>query len=227
MDPGANVVEALRLLRPDSQDTFAHREPRAYLRVILGSVCAGGLAYGMVMGSFGGVWGERLLQVLYSGIKVPVLLCTTFFITLPSFFVLNKLLGLRDDFGAAMRAVMTAQSVVALALASLAPYTALWYATSAHYPSATLFNATMFTVASLVAQTVLRRHYRPLIAKNPRHGMMLWGWLIAYAFVGIQMGWMLRPFIGDPGRPVEFFRSEPFDNAYVIMAKLIWQALIR
>ena len=51
---------------------------------------------------------------------------------------------------------------------------------------------------------------------------MLWGWLIAYTFVGIQMGWMLRPFVGTPGIPVTFFRQEPFTNAYVVIAKLVF-----
>ena len=27
---------------------------------------------------------------------------------------------------------------------------------------------------------------------------MLRTWLVIYVFVGIQMGWVLRPFIGDP-----------------------------
>ena len=30
---------------------------------------------------------------------------------------------------------------------------------------------------------------------------MLRAWLGVYAFVGIQMGWVLRPFVGQPDRP--------------------------
>ena len=51
---------------------------------------------------------------------------------------------------------------------------------------------------------------------------MLMIWVGLYAFVGMQMGWMLRPFIGDPGLPVAFFRQEPFSNAYVVIARLIF-----
>ncbi len=32
-------------------------------------------------------------------------------------------------------------------------------------------------------------------------------WCIVFALVGSQMGWVLRPFIGDPNRPFEFFRA--------------------
>jgi len=32
-------------------------------------------------------------------------------------------------------------------------------------------------------------------------------WVIVFALVGAQMSWVLRPFIGDPGRPFEWFRA--------------------
>ena len=52
---------------------------------------------------------------------------------------------------------------------------------------------------------------------------MLRTWIVVYAFVGIQMGWFLRPFIGDPAIPVQFFRSESWGNAYVVLFKLFWR----
>ena len=51
---------------------------------------------------------------------------------------------------------------------------------------------------------------------------MLYAWLVLYAFVGIQMGWMLRPFIGAPDMATGFFRSEPFSNAYIVVLRLIF-----
>ena len=45
-----------------------------------------------------------------------------------------------------------------------------------------------------------------------------------FSLVGMQMGWMLRPFVGTPGRPVTFFREEPFSNAYVVIARLVFGA---
>ena len=76
--------------------------------------------------------------------------------------------------------------------------TVFWYASSAHYHAAILFNAAMFAVASLASQVVLARGYRPLIARNPKHRWLLRTWIVIYAFVGIQMGWTLRPFVGAP-----------------------------
>lgn len=187
-------------------------------------IVVGGAAYGGVMGAFGGFDGDRLLQIAFSAAKVPLLIAVTAVLALPSFFVMNTLLGLRDDFPEAARAVATTQVAVSVVLASLAPYTAVWYLSTTDYHEATAFNALMFGVASLSAQWVLRRRYAPLIARNRRHRIMLWGWLGVYGFVGIQMGWVLRPFIGQPGVPVTFFRDGVLGNAYLVLLDAVWRA---
>jgi chromate transport protein ChrA len=189
------------------------------------AVVAGGAVYGGVMGAFGGVGGDRLLQIAFSAAKVPLLILATTALALPSYFVLNTLLGLRADFPDAVRAVAGTQAAVAVVLASLAPFTAVWYASTRSYHEATLFNALMFGVASLAAQLVLRRRYAPLEARDPRHRWLRRGWLGVYAVVGIQMGWVLRPFIGEPGRPVTFFRADTWGNAYVVVADVACRAL--
>jgi hypothetical protein len=190
-------------------------------------VLFGGAFYGLVMGAFGGFTGDRPLQMIYSGTKVPMLIVLTGALAMPSFFVLNSLLGLRSDFREVIGALAITQTAVAVILASLAPYTALWYASTTDYQEATLFNAAMFAIASLAAQWVLRRRYVPLIARNPRHRVMVRVWLAMYAFVGIQMGWVLRPFIGQPGRPVTFFREDAWGNAYVFILETAWAVLSR
>lgn len=190
-------------------------------------VLAFGLLYGAVMGAFGGISGDRAWQVFYSASKVPLLLLVTFALSLPSFFVLNTLFGLRSDFAEALRALLAAQAVLTVILASLAPYTAFWYASSADYTAATAFNGLMFAVATFAAQILLRQLYRPLVARHARHRWMLRVWLTVYAFVGIQMAWVLRPFIGDPLQPVQFFRDEAWGNAYVVVANLLWQLIAR
>ena len=116
---------------------------------------------------------------------------------------------------------------MAVILASLAPLTLLWYASSADYPSAILFNGLAFGIASLTAQVLLRGYYRPLVQRNHRHRWVLRAWIVVYVFVGIQMGWVLRPFIGRPDAPVELFREESWGNAYVVVARLIFETLLR
>jgi hypothetical protein len=188
---------------------------------------AAGFCYGAAMGAYTYVGPPRTLQVLYSAIKVPLLLGVSFALSLPSFFVLNTLAGLHSDFPRVLRALAASQAGITLVLASLAPFTLLWYASSRDHGGAILFNGAMFAIASITGQRLLHRGYRPLIAANPRHGWFLRLWFVLYAFVGIQMGWVLRPFVGTPGTPMQFFREDSWGNAYVVVWGLIWNAVGR
>ena len=185
-------------------------------------ICTFGPLYGAVMGSFELNQASRLWIVLFSGLKVPLLLFATSAICLPGFFVLNTVAGLRDDFREALQAILAGQAGLSIALASLAPLTRFWYFCNWDYRSALLFNAAMFTLATLAAQLVMLRYYSELIRRSIKHLYMLAAWVVLYAFVGIQMGWTLRPFIGDPRLGPAFFRDEPFSNAYVVVFELIF-----
>jgi branched-subunit amino acid ABC-type transport system permease component len=110
-------------------------------------------------------------------------------------------------------------------LASLGPITLLWFASSTDYIAALVFNGLMFAAASLAAQALLRGYYRPLIQRDARHRRMLACWGFVYVLVAIQLAWLLRPFIGAPTRNVEFLRPEAWDNAYVVVGRLVLHAL--
>jgi hypothetical protein len=189
------------------------------------TIIAAGCLYGAVMGAYGGIGPDRWRQIFYSAIKVPLLLVATFCLSAPSFFVLNTLLGLRDDFRRSLAAVAGSQAVLTVILASLAPLTILWYVSGFDYSSAILFNAFIFAVASFGGQLDLRRSYRALVARHSLHRWMQPLWLVIFAFVGIQMGWVMRPFLGDPALPTRFVRSGAMTNAYVVVARLILDKL--
>ncbi len=152
---------------------------------------------------------ENLTDFLY------LVTIVTFILALPSFYVINMLVGLGRDFGIAVRALLATQAGLTIILASFAPFTLLFYASTTNYDAAILFNALMFGTASIAAQRLLKRFYAPLIARDKRHRSMVRLWIILYAFVGIQMGWVLRPFIGQPGSRTTFFREGAWGNAYV------------
>jgi len=181
------------------------------LMLVVSTMIVFGGIYGSVMGSFGGA---RFYQILFSAMKLPILLAATFILSLPSFFVVTTLIGLRDDFAASVRAIVATQAGLTIILFSLAPFTLLWYVSFESYDAAIMFNLLIITIATVSSQWLLRRFYRPLILSNPRHRLMMWSWLVIYAFVGIQMGWVLRPFIGQPGAATTFFRAGAWGNAY-------------
>lgn len=182
---------------------------------------AGACIYGAFMGSYL-LDAARLKLVLYAGLKTPLLLMATTLLCLPGFFVLNTLLGLREDLRESLQAIFSGQAALGLALASLAPLLRFWYVSGPGYRWAILMNAILFATATGAGHLVMLRYYRRLIARHRYHRVGLYAWVVLYAFVGIQMGWVLRPFIGEPEVPVQFFRQGPFTNAYVVVAELIF-----
>ncbi len=183
------------------------------------------LATPAVHGAIMGAWSERSLQVLYSMTKVPLLLAAATIVCLPNFFVVNTVLGLREDFHAAFRGVLASQATLGITLAALSPLIGVIYLSGCSYPMATLSNGAAFLVATLAGQWTLARHYRPLIQRNPRHRVGLVGWLLLYQFVSIQLAWSLRPFIGSPDYDTTFFREGSWTNAYVDAVRAMLMAL--
>jgi len=73
----------------------------------------------------------------------------------------------------------------------------------------------------------MARLYRPLTSMDSRHAILLRVWIVLYMFVGIEMAWVLRPFVGSPGMPFQFFREEALGNAYLEIANTIWGVVRR
>ena len=180
-----------------------------------------GAIYGGVMGSHSALQPGRWLLVPMSAIKVPILLLGTTGVCFGAFFVISTVLGLRDDFARSTRALLAGQAACAVTLASLAPVTAFFYATGITHAQAQLLSAGMFTVAAIAGQAIVRRRdFRPLFASaiGMQHRAVLALWVGMYVFVGIQMVWILRPYIGVPGLDVSLFRDDAISNAYMYFA---------
>lgn len=219
-----------RVQSDESSPDHRRTDALSFAKVLVLVAIAGPL-YGFAMGSFAGIegsrsWSQQWQQMLYSGIKVPILIAMTLIISLPSFFVINTLFGLRDEFRESLRAIVSAQAGLAIILASMLPLTILVYLSlstePAGYARCVIFNTFIFGLASVSAQVLLRKYYRPLIDRNPKQKIMVRFWIFIYAFVGIQAAYVLRPFIGSPNTPISFFRDEPFENAYVVVFRLTW-----
>jgi hypothetical protein len=189
-----------------------------YMPAVLILFCGG--VYGAVMASYHGLAGDRSLMVLYGALKIPMLFCVTLLTSVPCFYVLNLLSGVGDDFRAVWKGLIDYQLCVSIQLLALAPVTLFVNVTNGDYRTAQAFNTLLFAVAAINARRSLAACYRPLIQKNRVHQSLYIFWLVLYAFVGIQMAWDLRPFVGHPTMPVQFFRDD-IGNAYMEMLHLV------
>src|SRR5262245_31891679 len=141
--------DAERLLR--GQGDFAVGAALVPWLRIARLLLSAGVVYGATMGALG--WNGVALA--FSALKLPIVLVFALGICLPSFYVVHAVLGLRDDFVAAARGIVSAQGTLAVALCALAPVTAFFYACGIEYPTALLWNGAAFAIALSCGQVAL------------------------------------------------------------------------
>jgi hypothetical protein len=176
-------------------------------------------------------------QVLASMVKVPLLFYLTLLVTLPSLYVFNALVGSRLTLATVVRLLVASLGVMVAVLASLGPIVAFFSVSTTSYPFMLLFNVVVCGVSGALGLLfLLQTLHRLSIADSQaietaggggsepaelagaldpvanrvlgKHVKMVFQvWVIVFALVGAQMGWVLRPFIGNPDLPFVWFRG--------------------
>jgi hypothetical protein len=190
----------------------------------VGVVLLAAPVYGLAMGSASVDTLARIPFMLIAAIKTPMLLLVTTAVCTPAYCTLLLVVGLRQDARAALRALCEAQAVAAVTLAAFSPLVLVAYSALNDHNARILANVALFALAAVCAQKAARERFAPLLAQSRRHAVLLALWLIAYAFVGVQLGWTLRPFLGSPGTEPRFFREAAFTNAYVELWQIAGRA---
>ncbi len=191
----------------------ARREAGAYWRQLAAVTVLGAATYGAVLGS----WRDARLAV-YDAAKLPLVLLLTVLLTMPFQWMIARLLGAALE--VAQVGVLTAPALAigATLLGSLAPVVALFTACSPPPSSSALATYDLLYIlhfsivgGSCFAGTLTL--WRAILAVSPtraaaaRIGL---AWLVVDAFVGGEIAWALRPFIGSISLPVAFLRQDAF-----------------
>jgi hypothetical protein len=66
----------------------------------------------------------------------------------------------------------------------------------------------VISFAGIAANVRLLQLLRQLSGSRTIARRILLAWLAGNLFLGSQLSWILRPFIGSPGLPVEFLRGD-------------------
>ncbi len=203
-------------------------QPRAWAAVALVVVLGAG-AYGATMG----LW-RAPLQAVYTAIKFPALMLLTTAGNALLNGMLAPLLGLRVGFRQSTFAVLLSFAVAAVILASFAPITLfiLWNTPplkSVTSSSVLAHNFTLLThiffiaLAGVTGNVHLFRFLKYLSPGQPRvAGKVLAAWLAGNLFLGCQLSWVMRPFIGAPHLPVAFFRPDAMAGNFYEAAWRAW-----
>jgi len=178
---------------------------RSKLRFALGTLLALSAFYGFVAG-----WYAGGLQAISAAIKLPFLFVVTFAICFPALFVVQILVGSRLKLLQVIVLVTGALALTTVLLAAFVPIVAFFLITGANYYFLELLHVVIILVCGALGMYALHEGLSYVCEKHgvyPRKALtILRIWVILFAFVGIQLAWNLRPFLGDRNQPFKVFR---------------------
>ena len=170
--------------------------------------------YGAIMGVPGG-----MRQGLASAVKVPLLFLFSVVVSFPALFVISSLIGSKLELAKSLAIILFALSINAILLASFATIAIFFAITGSSYHFMKLLHVAIFAFSGIWGMAMLWKGLAMMCVKSnlyPTAGLtVMLIWIFVYAFVGAQMAWTLRPFIGDPSLPFELLRKrKPGINFY-------------
>lgn len=171
------------------------------LRYAMVTIVAFAGFFGLVAGAYSGP-----AQAVSAAVKLPLLFFATFLVCFPAFFVVQVLVGSRLHLLQVVVLVFGALALTGVLLAAFVPITAFFLVSGANYYFQHLLNIALAGVAGLFGMYALHEGLSLVCEKRgvyPRKALTIMrAWAVLFAFVGIQLAWNLRPFLGD--------RNEPF-----------------
>jgi hypothetical protein len=190
-----------------------------------------GATYGAALGA----WHDARLAY-FDAIKVPLLLLTTAALTALLNWIVAALLGLSLRFVQTVLLSLFPLAIASVVLASAAPIAA-FMSISLPPPNGaqeTLHNVlylvhTCIVAAAGVTGTSFLRTVLIDISGDARVAVRVHrAWIGAFAVVGGEVAWILRPFIGSVYLPVAFLRGDAFHgNVYEFMFTVVIPHLLR
>ena len=167
---------------------------------------AGAALFGVGLASFS----MHPMQVLASGLKMPVLLLGTALLCFPTFYLLQ--VSRSDDpltLGQALRILATALAATGYTWAALSPPVLFLVATSHYYVLARCIAVVVGAAGGVVGlarfRSLCRQHWSS--DPSPFERWALRPFALLFSAVGGQLAWVLRPFIGSPFMDFVWLRS--------------------
>lgn len=196
------------------------------LRSSIAITIIGTAVYGMTIGLWRGS-----LQAFYVAMKFPLLIfITTGCNSLLNWFI-SLMVGAHFSFIRTLKYQFISYAIASIILLSFAPISLflLWNIPPLSGEAVignslfTLTHVFLIAVAGSIANVRLLGLLRKDLNSKTLARMVLISWLAGNMFLGCQISWILRPFIGSPSLPIQFVRSNPLEgNFYIdVYAKFI------
>lgn len=222
-----------RLLRGEftKAEELETGEVKLPTRWLVGASLLCGILYGLCMGLYAAS-GDTLrgsLQFVSSALKVPSLFLLTLVVTFPSLYVFGALAGIRLGAAQMLRLLVAAITVNLAVVASFGPVTLFFTVFTTSHAFISLLNVVFFALSGFVSLGFLARAARAVLeaegmdgATSQRRARLIFRtWIVIYGIVGAQMGWILRPFVGNPKLEFVWFRHHRETNFFTAFADMI------
>jgi hypothetical protein len=227
--------EIATLLRGEAETICAWSGSLKARRLLLhvGVIILGAGLYGAAMG-----WWRDPQQALFTAIKFPLIILLTTAGNALLNAMLAPLLGLNIPFRQSFSAILMSFTVTAAILGAFSPLMAfvVWNAppmspeaiSGATYSFIKLAHVAVIAFAGTTGNARLFQLLVRLGGNRPVARRVLFAWLTINLFLGSQLSWILRPFIGSPSLPVEFFRAAAlhgnfYENVFHSLLQILQQ----
>ena len=162
--------------------------------------------YGLAMGSY-----HSLPQSLIAGIKLIVLFLSALLICFPSFYIIQLILGSGMSLRQMVTIILSGFVLSATITLSFAPIIIFFLVTGNNYYFLQLLHVAVFIFSGIFGIRLIIESLKYACEKRniyPRTGVTVFKvWIVILAFVGIQLAWNLRPFLGDRDSGFALFRN--------------------
>ncbi len=169
--------------------------------------------YGVIMGSYNGA-----LQALSTGLKLWLLIMLTLIICFPSFYIVQLILGSRIKIGQLITILLAGFIMLSVTMLAFAPIVLFFQLSGDNYHFLQLLHVFVFAFSGIFGMKVVLDALTTIFEGQniyPKSGLLVFKiWVVIFAFVGIQLSWNMRPFIGSKNIPFQIFRTETRGNFY-------------
>lgn len=217
----AHLGEISALLRGDIERILEWSSGRDARRFALqiGTIAIGAGCYGAAMG-----WWRSPEQAVFTAVKFPLIILLT---TLGNALIngmLAPLWGLNIPFRQSFAAILMSFTAAAAILGAFSPLIGflIWNSpgftstpsTHGAYNLILLAHITVIALAGTTGNIRLFQLLHRLGGNRQVAQKVMFSWLVCNLFLGSQLSWILRPFVGSPGLPVEFLRANAFHGNF-------------
>jgi len=162
--------------------------------------------YGIIMGSY-----HSFLQAIVAGLKLSVLFSLVLLICFPAFFIIQYILGSRLKIYQMISIILSGFVLTTAIMVSFTPVVLIFLLTGSNYYFLQLLHILVFILSGLFGMKVVVDALKYSCEKKnvyPQIGVVIFRfWVVILAFIGIQLAWNFRPFLGDRDQPFELFRK--------------------